>query len=398
MEIRISRHLASCGIATGKKRTRVKKKSARQSFNYVDGSVRSLRLAGDGLFEVRGVDFWPAVNQAFQKFEAYKNQEKVWQADNVTVDLEKHKYQKVTHCFFDLDGTILDSEITYHRMLAQICEEFGHKYTKELREKVYGGTDKDICMKVVHKLQLPITAAQLEDRLNQLSKKYLACAPLRPGAERLLNHLYNHGIPFCLATNSSAKAVRIHEMSRPKLFSLFHHKVCATDPELLCGKPQPDIYLLAMNRFNDPNLKPKNCLVFEDSVTGVRAGRAAGMQVVMIPQKEVGQDMYRHATLVIKSLQKFRPEQFGLPPFSDKVARRMTTMWQVNEEVEQRLNRLLNVNNNNVSHKKILKKTEEVTNNRLQNKFLQRVSYIEEAHQKFGNRKQRNNRQKKSEK
>ncbi|KAJ2948808.1 hypothetical protein O0L34_g8066 [Tuta absoluta] len=298
-------------------------------------------------WQVRGVDFWPAVNQAFQKFEAYRDQQKIWLAENVAVDLAKHKYQKVTHCFFDLDGTIIDSEITYHRMLGKICEEFGHKYTKELKQKVYGGTDKDICMKVVQKLQLPITAEQLEQRLNELSKKYLACAPLQPGAERLLNHLYNHGIPICLATNSSAKAVRIHEMMHPKIFSLFHHKVCATDPELLCGKPHPDIYLLAMNRFNEPALKPKNCLVFEDSATGVRAGRAAGMQVVMIPQKQVSQDMYRHATLVIKSLQKFRPEQFGLPPFSDKVARQITTMWQLEED-----NRRLDKKNKEMKIKK----------------------------------------------
>ena len=55
------------------------------------------------------------------------------------------------------------------------------------------------------------------------------------------------------------------------------------------GKPAPDIWLLALKTINDslpdgsPEIKPEECLVFEDSVPGVESGRRAGMRVVWVP-------------------------------------------------------------------------------------------------------------------
>lgn len=56
------------------------------------------------------------------------------------------------------------------------------------------------------------------------------------------------------------------------------------------------------------------CLVFEDSPSGVQAGIRAGMQVVMVPDKVTDEDK-EWATIVLKSLEEFRPEDFGLPPY-----------------------------------------------------------------------------------
>lgn len=59
------------------------------------------------------------------------------------------------------------------------------------------------------------------------------------------------------------------------------------------------------------------CLVFEDAPNGVRAATLAGMQSVMVPDPHVDDELRKEATVVLKSLNEFRPEQFGLPPFSD---------------------------------------------------------------------------------
>lgn len=72
------------------------------------------------------------------------------------------------------------------------------------------------------------------------------------------------------------------------------HRVFGNDPDMSSktGKPAPDIFLLALQRINDSGsandvnhelIKPAECLVFEDSIAGVEAGRKAGMRVVWVP-------------------------------------------------------------------------------------------------------------------
>lgn len=74
----------------------------------------------------------------------------------------------------------------------------------------------------------------------------------RTGAERLIRHLHATNVPFALATSSSQEMALLKMTNHVELFSLFHHKVYGTtDPEVILGKPAPDIFLVAAKRFPD---------------------------------------------------------------------------------------------------------------------------------------------------
>ncbi|XP_053621805.1 probable pseudouridine-5'-phosphatase [Plodia interpunctella] len=226
-------------------------------------------------------------------------------------------YKKVTHCLFDMDGTVLDSEYLYHKIIADICEQNGATYTKDMKVRLYGVTERQICEALVKELKLKISVDECERQLKEKSERMMPSAPIMKGAERLLTHFFDHKVPMALATNSTEQAVRLQAVARPKLFAMFHHKVSVCDPEVKVGKPDPTIYLVAASRFPDKP-KPEKCLVFEDTAVGVRAAVDAGMQVVMTPDPRLEREQTRHATLVIRSLLEFRPELFGLAPFDDR--------------------------------------------------------------------------------
>lgn len=119
---------------------------------------------------------------------------------------------------------------------------------------------------------------------------------------------------------------------------MFDHIVLgASDLEVKNGKPAPDIFLVAASRFENvprpenvrenrklqvpkifKNVSFPQCLVFEDSPSGVQAAVSAGMQVVAIPDHRTCKSKVKSASKVLKTLNHFQPEDFGLPPFDEE--------------------------------------------------------------------------------
>lgn len=89
--------------------------------------------------------------------------------------------------------------------------------------------------------------------------------------------------------------------------------VAGDHPAVKNGKPAPDIYLEAARQLN---VDPKECLVFEDALSGVRSGKAAGCQVVAIPDSRFSEEetayFFNEADLVVPDLSHFKGDQFGI--------------------------------------------------------------------------------------
>ena len=99
-------------------------------------------------------------------------------------------------------------------------------------------------------------------------------AKVMPGAHDLLDMLDQ---PRCICSNADMEKLKI-ELTRGELWDRFRPYVfSAHDLENNMRKPEPDIFLHAANEFD---VKPDNCVVVEDSVSGVLGGKAAGMRVI----------------------------------------------------------------------------------------------------------------------
>ena len=138
-------------------------------------------------------------------------------------------------------------------------------------------------------------------------------AQLLPGAERLIRHLHAHKVPIAIASGSNTNFFALKTAKHEALFALFMHKTLGDDPELRNGKPHPDAFLLCHSRFPKPLPDPQSVLVFEDAPNGVTAARAANMHVVAVPDQRARPEQFSHASLVLSSLEEFRPELWGLP-------------------------------------------------------------------------------------
>lgn len=226
-------------------------------------------------------------------------------------------FRPVTHCIFDMDGLLLDTEHIYESSVREICGSFGKDYPFDVRMKVMGTQAEKSAEIVITHLSLPLKVPEFLKMQSNIVRKQFSSIDLMDGAERLLRHLHKSKVPFCLATSSGKEMAALKFSKYPELFRLFnHHVMGASDPEVKEGKPAPDIFLVAASRFKDkPN--PTKCLVFEDSPNGVKAGVSAQMQVVMIPDKRVSMDQRKEATIVLDSLLQFQPELFGLPEFKN---------------------------------------------------------------------------------
>ncbi|XP_050354543.1 probable pseudouridine-5'-phosphatase isoform X2 [Nymphalis io] len=199
----------------------------------------------------------------------------------------------------------------------QVASRYGKEFTFELKSKIMGKQSQELASSIINELNLPLSVDEFLLETRKIFDKLVLQSKVMPGVEKLLRHLHKHKVPMGLATSSSKETYDLKVTHHHELFQLFPNKTWgSSDPNVKKGKPYPDIFLIAAAKFPDAP-SPDKCLVFEDSLNGVKAAVAAGMQVVMIPDPRFDRNQAPEATLILNSMEDFRPEVFGLPPFDD---------------------------------------------------------------------------------
>ncbi|MEM7505098.1 MAG: HAD-IA family hydrolase [Pseudomonadota bacterium] len=174
---------------------------------------------------------------------------------------------------FDCDGVLVDTEARVNDLIAGILIRAGLPMTgTACRERFQGKSTEDLCREVSVSLGREIDHDIMQQEINCCLASGIEAVP---GVTDLVERLIRLDIPVCVASSGTIGKMHI-TLGQTRLLPLLGD-VLFSATSVARGKPAPDLFLHAAERMGHP---PVNCVVIEDSRTGVLAGVAAGMRVL----------------------------------------------------------------------------------------------------------------------
>ena len=192
---------------------------------------------------------------------------------------------KVTGFIFDLDGVIVDTAKYHYLAWRNLAEELGFEFTHAQNE-LFKGVSRKRCLEILLEMgNIEATQAQFDRWMVEKNIDYLKyiekmdATEILPDVPKVLEYLKGNKFPIALGS-ASKNAVSILE--KVKLTSFFDSIVDGNS--VTKAKPDPEVFLIAAKNLN---VKPENCVVFEDAVAGIEAANAAGMVSIGIGDAEI---------------------------------------------------------------------------------------------------------------
>jgi len=180
---------------------------------------------------------------------------------------------------FDMDGTLVDNNPYHYKTYKTMFEKYNRvEVTPELYNQKLSGVPGMTIMREFFGDDYSENEmkAMFDEKTRQYKEEYAPfIAPIN-GLERLLTELKDAGIKTAVASSATAANIDFI-MDKLPIRPLFDTII--DGPRISKPKPNPQIFLKAAE---DLGMKPQNCVVFEDSLSGVQAANAAGMKVVGI--------------------------------------------------------------------------------------------------------------------
>lgn len=199
---------------------------------------------------------------------------------------------------FDFDGVIVDTEWAIYQAWLRTFQAHGHDLPLEIYTRCIGSDFKTWSPKnhLEELSGLAFDWHDLDQRRQDEIMAELSEKKAMLGVESLLENLNQWGTRVAVVSSSSHAWVG-GWLEKLGLLSHFETIVCRGDAPRI--KPAPDLYLEAAARLG---LAPEHCLVIEDSLNGVKAARAAGMDVWVVPNRVTKGLDFSIATKVFPSM------------------------------------------------------------------------------------------------
>jgi HAD superfamily hydrolase (TIGR01509 family) len=178
---------------------------------------------------------------------------------------------------FDMDDLLIRSSDIWRKAEEALLSSIGHRWTPELAIQYKGMNALDVAATIHRVLSPSIAVADCQQIMrSSLLESFSAKIEAMAGAVDLVRALHGKK-PMAVASGSPLAAIRA-ALTQLSILDCFDHVI--TSESVARGKPHPDVFLAAANALG---VEPKHCLVFEDSLIGVKAAVAAGMAVACVP-------------------------------------------------------------------------------------------------------------------
>ena len=201
---------------------------------------------------------------------------------------------------FDMDGVLVDSEPLHKEAETYVLAKHGIQYSENIAKQYTAyGTEELFWKDIANHFRIELDIAEAIKQKQKYYFNHFNKIELIQPAIDLLQRLKSHNCRIALASSSSRNVIK-KTLSTFSLEKYFEFTISSDDVNY--GKPAPDVFILAAQSLK---IDPQNCIVIEDSVNGVKAGKAAGMTVVAVPNAFTETFNFSEADYILKSLDEF---------------------------------------------------------------------------------------------
>lgn len=199
---------------------------------------------------------------------------------------------------FDMDGTLINTyeNINFRQALSELKTVQKTLILKILKSRVRSFAEMET--RILQEVEDPAEGKELVRRVSDFLLEHYDNTPLKKDALMFLQYVKQKNYKICLCTNNATEIVS-HILREKHMEAYFDYVI--TSQQVTRSKPDPQMYLEALHNID---LTAEECIVFEDTENGVMAARNAGIDVIVVNDKE--KRKYSDALMTIRDFGDYR--------------------------------------------------------------------------------------------